>query len=91
MAIWEADYKGHRIRVENSVLGEKLFIDNQLASKDSHLFRSELRAVISAGDGQGEEVVAMLHAGLMGVGCRVVVNQVELFRHSVWSLRPMWS
>lgn len=91
MTVWQTNYKGHEIRVENTLRGEKLFIDNELVTKDSNLLSSELRGQIPSGDGKGEEVVAMLRSGLIGIGCRVVVNGVELFRQTAWSpFRRMW-
>lgn len=91
MPTWETAYKGHRIRVENGVTGEKLFIDDALATRDANLFSASLRGVIPDGEGQGEEIVAELRSGMLGVGCRVLANGVELFRYSVWSpLRPLW-
>jgi hypothetical protein len=75
---WVVTYKGHEIRFENHpFLGEKLFIDNQLAGKGKVGYRSESRGVIAAGDGVGDTVIARTEAGLLAVHCRITAQLPE--------------
>ena len=76
--IWEADYKGHTIRVENRAFGEKLWIDDRLEDAHSGLTtRAVLRGSIRDGDGAGEQVEAVL-SGLLTVNCRLSVAGVNV-------------
>jgi len=72
---WALTYKGHEVRFENNpFLGEKLFIDGALAGKGKIGFKSETGAVISAGDGVGDTVIARTEAGLLTLRCRITVQ-----------------
>lgn len=75
---WGVTYKDHDVRFENNpFLGEKLFIDNQLAGKGKLGFRSETRGVIAAGDGAGDTVIVRTEAGLFTFRCRITVHALE--------------
>jgi hypothetical protein len=75
---WAVTYKGHEIRFENNpFLGEKLFIDNQLAGKGKIGYRSESGGVIAAGDGAGDMIIARTEAGLLTVHCRITAQVPE--------------
>jgi hypothetical protein len=72
---WTVTYKGHEIRYENNpFLGEKLFIDNQLAGKGKTGYRSEIRSVIAAGDGAGDTIIVTTEAGLLALRCRITAE-----------------
>lgn len=75
---WAVTYKGHEIRFENNpFLGEKLFIDNQVAGKGRFGYRSETRGVIAAGDGAGDTIIASTEAGLLRLRCRMTAHVPE--------------
>ncbi|MCD9006667.1 hypothetical protein LDO31_10550 [Luteimonas sp. XNQY3] len=62
---WELAYKGHEIRFENSPFtGERLFLDGGLVARGGVGMKMEMRAPIRVGDGAGEELVALVDAGL---------------------------
>ena len=70
---WAIIYKGHDIRFENNpFLGEKLFIDGQLAGKGKIGYLSEIRGAISKGDGTGDTIVSRSEAGFLSVRCRMI-------------------
>lgn len=75
MKVWEIDYKGHRIRVENSWFGgERLLVDGELQDEHRGLaLRSELSGAIRNGDGAGEDIKVSL-GGWFSVGCRLFVD-----------------
>src|SRR6187397_1441508 len=80
---WSVTYKGHAVRFENNpFLGEKLFIDNQRAGKGKVGYRSEMRAVIAAGDGAGDTVIVRTEAGLLTLRC-VITVEVHDAAHAV--------
>lgn len=63
---WDVDYRGHRIRFANSpTSGEKLFIDDRLAARGWLGLRMELNATILEGEAAGDELVALVEAGLL--------------------------
>lgn len=75
---WAVTYKGHEIRFENNpFLGEKLFIDDQLAGKGKIGYRSESRGVIAAGEGAGDTIIASTEAGLLRLHCRITAHVPE--------------
>jgi hypothetical protein len=72
---WELDYKGHHIQFENSPLtGERLFLDGGLVSRGGMGQKMELRAPIRVGDGAGEEIMALVDAGILQIRLRVYVE-----------------
>jgi len=72
---WTVPYKGHEIRYENNpFLGEKLFVDSQLAGKGKTGYRSEIRSVIAAGDGAGDTIIVTTEAGLLALHCRITAE-----------------
>lgn len=74
---WEMEYKGHHIRFENSPLtGERLFLDGGLVSRGGVGQKMELRAPIRVGDGAGEEVMALVDAGILQIRLRVYIEGV---------------
>ena len=73
--IWELEYKGHRIRFENSAIwAEKLFIDGELVARGGFGYRMELRGDIKRGDGMGDQIIARSGAGLLRFKCRIFVE-----------------
>ncbi|HEX9886590.1 MAG TPA: hypothetical protein VGA70_08885 [Longimicrobiales bacterium] len=61
---WEIEYRGHRIRFENSpVTAERLYLDDGLVARGGFGAMMELRAPIRVGDGAGETIVALVNAG----------------------------
>ena len=76
---WEVSYRGHRIRyVNNPYTGEKLFVDDQLAARGKIGIKSEMRATITSGDGQGDIVVAQSLAGLVQFRCKIFVEPASM-------------
>jgi len=72
---WELNYKGHHIQFENSPLtGERLFLDGGLVSRGGVGQKMELRAPIRVGDGAGEEVMALVDAGILQLRLRVYIE-----------------
>lgn len=76
MRHWEVEYKGHRIRVENELLAERLIIDGAVQTSTRGPATSrELRGEIAVGPGATEPVVAELKEGTdEGVACRIFVS-----------------
>ena len=75
---WTVTYKGHEVRYENNPFaGEKLFIDGLRAGKGKVGYRSEIRAVIAAGDGVGDTIIVRSEAGLLALRCRITVHVAE--------------
>lgn len=75
---WEVDYKGHRVRFENSaVLAERLFLDEGLVARGGVGRMMEMRAPIRVGAGAGETIVALSEAGLTSVRLRLFVEGPE--------------
>ena len=75
---WEVEYKGHRVRFENSaVLAERLFLDGGLVARGGVGKTIEMRAPIRVGDGAGEEIVALSDAGLGSVRLRLFVEGAD--------------
>lgn len=72
---WSLDYKGHAILFENNpILGERLFIDQELAGNGKIGYRSEIRGVLRQGDGAGETILVRTTAGLLSFHCRIVAE-----------------
>ncbi len=75
---WEVPYKGHQIRfVNNPILGEKLFIDDELAGKGQIGHQSEIRATLARGDGIGDVIIVRTAAGLLSFRCAIVALPAE--------------
>lgn len=72
---WELSYKGHDIRFENSPLtGERLYLDGGLVARGGVGSKIEIRAPIRVGDGAGEEIMALVDAGVLGFRLRIYVE-----------------
>ncbi len=72
---WEIGYRGHQIRFENSPLtGERLFLDGGMVSRGGVGMKMELRAPIRVGEGAGEEIMALVDAGIFTLRLRVYVE-----------------
>jgi hypothetical protein len=75
---WEIEYRGHRVRFENSpVFGERLFLDAGLVAKGGVGMKMEMRAPIRVGEGAGEVIVALVDAGLRDFRLRLFVEAPE--------------
>ncbi len=75
---WTVDYKGHEIRFENSPLtGERLYLDGGLVARGGIGLKMELRAPIRVGAGAGEELVALVDAGVRTFRLRLFVDGAE--------------
>ena len=75
---WEIEYRGHRIRFENSpVFAERLFLDEGLVARGGLGLKMELRALIRVGEGAGEEITALVDAGLRTFRLRIFVEKEE--------------
>jgi hypothetical protein len=74
MKTWNIKYKGHAIRVENGVSGERLIVDGELQDEQTGFaVRSRLWGRIRSGDGGGEVVKVSL-GGWFGTDCRIFVD-----------------
>jgi hypothetical protein len=72
---WEIPYRGHQIRFENSPLtGERLFLDGGMVSRGGVGMKMELRAPIRVGEGAGEEIMALVDAGIFTLRLRLYVE-----------------
>lgn len=75
---WEVEYRGHRVRFENSaVTAERLYLDGGLVARGGVGFKMELRAPIQVGEGAGETLVALVDAGLVTLRLRLFVEASE--------------
>lgn len=75
---WEVGYRDHTIRFENSpVTAEKLYLDEGLVARGGLGIKMELRAPIRVGEGAGEEIVALVDAGLREFRLRLFVDNEE--------------
>lgn len=72
---WEIEYRGHRIRFENSpVTGERLYLDEGLVARGQVGMKVELRAPIRVGEGAGDTIVALADAGMREFRLRLFVE-----------------
>lgn len=72
---WEIDYRGHRIRLENSpVTAERLYLDEGLVAKGGVGKKTELRAPIRVGEAAGETIVALADSGIRDFRLRLFVE-----------------
>ena len=75
---WEVEYKGHRIRFENSaVLAERMYLDEGLVARGGLGTKTELRAPIRVGEGAGETLVALVDARLLSFRLRLFAEPPE--------------
>ena len=76
---WLLEYRGHRIRFENScVTGSCLYIDDKLMARGGVGLRGEVRTAIPDGDGIGDEVVVLAEAGFLRFHCRILIERGAL-------------
>ena len=74
--IFEATYKGHSIRLDNTGLwAEQLFLDDGLVKRGGFGSKMEFRFPIKAGDGLGDEIVVWFDAGTVSSRCRIEVEE----------------
>ena len=74
MKVWQVKYKGHDIRVENRLRGEKLIVDGKIQDVGIGLsLRSRLWGPIKGGDGDGERIKASL-GGWFGIDCSIFID-----------------
>jgi len=74
MKVWQVQYKGHDVRVENSLKGEKLIVDGKIQDAGLGMgFRSRLWGTIKSGDGAGETIKISL-GGWLGIDCRIFID-----------------
>lgn len=80
MSSWEVEYKGHSIRVENTMFsGERLIVDREIQDETLGAgTRSRLYGRIRSGDGAGEKVKVSL-GGMITVGCRIFIDDKLVF------------
>jgi hypothetical protein len=76
---WEVEYKGHRIRFENSpIFAEKLYIDDELVARGGLGLKMRLQGVIRSGEGVGDRITADVEAGFTKFRCRLSAEQAPL-------------
>lgn len=76
MRHWEANYKGHHIRVENELLGERLIIDGVVQDAPKGLAsRRTLHGTVTDASGSTEPVVLELAEGTdEAAACRITIG-----------------
>ena len=79
MKKFEVEYKGHRIRVENRVSGERLIVDDELQDEQiGSATRSRLYGRIKGGKGDGETIKVSI-GGWFTANCRIFVDDKRVF------------
>lgn len=74
MRVWQVQYKGHDVRVENGLRGEKLIVDGKIQDVGMGMgLRSRLWGTIKGGDGDGETIKVSL-GGWFGIKCRIFID-----------------
>jgi len=74
MKVWQVQYKGHDVRVENGLRGEKLIVDGKIQDVGIGIgLRSRLWGTIKGGDGDGETIKVSL-GGWFGIKCRIFID-----------------
>jgi hypothetical protein len=76
---WEANYKGHTIKVRNSILsGEKLWVDDELQDQTHEVWSARLWGTIRSGEEEGEKIKAHIGGGF-GQKCSIFANDSLVF------------
>lgn len=78
MTVWEAEYKRHKIRVENRLSRETLFIDGQKVDETSSVdYSSKLMAMLPTG-----ELVVVNIGGRWKLNCTIFIagKQINVTR-----------
>lgn len=80
MKKWEVDYKGYKIRVENSwSKGESLYVDSKLQDqKIGFALRSRLYGGIKFNDNT-KEYIKVSMGGWFSIQCRIFVDNKLVF------------
>ncbi len=75
MKVWQAQYKGHDVRVENSYIkGEKLIVDGKIQDMGMGMaLRCRLWGTIKGGNGDGETIKVSL-GGWVSIDCRIFID-----------------
>jgi len=78
MKIWNANYEGNKIRIENSwFLGEKLYVNNKLQDEKVSIFSSNLTGHIVSKDGEKIPIKVNL-SGLLTIECRLFIDDEKI-------------
>ena len=73
--IFDAEHKGHTIRLDNSgMFAEKLYLDDGLVKTGGFGTKMEFRFPIKAGEGIGDEIIVWFDAGFSSTRCRIEVE-----------------
>ncbi|MFK8111938.1 MAG: hypothetical protein AB8B91_07035 [Rubripirellula sp.] len=73
--VFEAEYKGHSIRLDNSgTFAERLYLDDGLVKTGGFGTKMEFRFPIKAGEGIGDEIIVWFDAGFSSTRCRIEVE-----------------
>lgn len=68
---WEVNHAGHRIALENTFGGEKLYIDGQLVDQRAGMaISSDLRGQLRNSDGSVSVVTGRIRQGTLGLTIR---------------------
>ena len=71
---WEATYKGHTVKVENSIFeGEKLWVDGELQDRTYEVWSARLWGTIRSGDEEGTRIKAHIGGGF-GQKCSIFAD-----------------
>lgn len=77
--VFEVDYKGHNIKVENRWFSERLIVDGELQDEQiGYDYRSRLFGRIKSGDGLGESIKVSV-GGTLSVACRIFIDDKLIF------------
>ena len=76
MKVWEAEYKGHRIEVENSLTRVRLIVDGEI--QDAYIgliaFSIRLCGRIKDGEGAGEKIKVPVGGEWFTMKCHIFVD-----------------
>ena len=74
--VFEATYKGHKIRIDNTSLkAERLYLDDGLVKTGGLGQKMEFRFPIKAGDGMGDEIIVWLDCKMTSLRCRIEAEE----------------
>jgi hypothetical protein len=83
MKTFQINYKGHQVRVENSLLGERLVVDSETQDEQRGCaLRSRLWGRIRNGDGTTETIKVSL-GGWLGTHCCIFIDDKLVHRNGV--------
>ena len=73
MGIWITNYEGNEIRIENSIRGERLFVNNKLQDERLNFAVSDLTGHLISKNGTKKPIKVNM-SGWFTIGCRLFVD-----------------